>query len=339
MTTEKERLLAVLAGRPVDRPPVVMPGGMMNAAVVEVMETAGYGWPDAHTNPGLMAKLAVATRELTDIENVGLPFCMTIEAEALGGGVDYGSASVEPHMTVYADEIKSAAVEAFDPEKTGRMPVVLDAITALKPAINDTPIIGNVVGPMSLVASVLDPLSVYRMVRKDPEGLNSLLDVALSCCVSFAVGQTERGADVIAIADPSATGDILGKAAFREFVAPSLRELVASIKHAGAKTIVHICGDITPVLPEIASIGANAVSFDSGVNISTVRDALADIPLMGNISTLLLHKGSPREITAAVKYVLAARIDILAPACGLSTRTPLSNILAMTRAAKEKSFE
>ena len=35
--TPKERLLKVLRKEPVDRPPVICTGGMMNAAIVEIM--------------------------------------------------------------------------------------------------------------------------------------------------------------------------------------------------------------------------------------------------------------------------------------------------------------
>lgn len=43
--TEKERLLAVLNRQSTDRPPVICPGGMMNAAIVEVMNSSGQTLP------------------------------------------------------------------------------------------------------------------------------------------------------------------------------------------------------------------------------------------------------------------------------------------------------
>ena len=44
----KERLQRVLSDRAVDRPPVVCTGGMMNSAIVEVMEHGGPVLPAAH---------------------------------------------------------------------------------------------------------------------------------------------------------------------------------------------------------------------------------------------------------------------------------------------------
>lgn len=59
----KERLSAVLQHRVVDRPPVICPGGMMNAAVVEVMERAAHRLPSAHGSEELMAGLAIEVYE------------------------------------------------------------------------------------------------------------------------------------------------------------------------------------------------------------------------------------------------------------------------------------
>ena len=87
----KERLLRTLAGRPVDRAPVICPGGMMNSAVVEIMEAGGRRWPEAHHDPDLMGGLAGDVQGMTGFENFGLPFCMTVEAQALGSVIDQGS--------------------------------------------------------------------------------------------------------------------------------------------------------------------------------------------------------------------------------------------------------
>src|SRR5208283_1399120 len=91
-------LIAALQRLKVDRPPVICPGGMMNAAVVEIMDRADYGLPAAHYSEELMAGLAVEVYKKTGFENIGLPFCMTIEAEILGSRVNMGSLSCEPKI-------------------------------------------------------------------------------------------------------------------------------------------------------------------------------------------------------------------------------------------------
>ncbi len=339
LVTEKERLLSVLDRRSVDRPPVVIPGGMMNAVLVEVMRDSGYPWPQAHTDPEFMAGLALATKEKTGIENVGVPFCMTVEAEEMGSQVDYSSEKFEPHVTGYAETLGDVDEGKSNPrpDRTRRISVVLEALDSLKSMVNDVPIVGNVVGPMSLATSVVDPLKVFRMVLTDRAGLNHLLDITLDCSISFARRQVASGADVIVIADPTATGEILGAAAFAAFEVPRLQKLVSAIHEEGAKAIVHICGNIQSILEQVKVLGADALSFDSGVNIRKVRMAVGALPLMGNISTVLLHQGKPAKIEAVVRQVVNEGVDIVAPACGFSPFTPLVNIQAMCRTVKELS--
>ena len=55
--TPKERLLRVLRKQAVDRPPVVCTGGMMNAAIVEIMRATGHTLPEAHFDSQRMAEL------------------------------------------------------------------------------------------------------------------------------------------------------------------------------------------------------------------------------------------------------------------------------------------
>jgi [methyl-Co(III) methanol-specific corrinoid protein]:coenzyme M methyltransferase len=56
---------------------------------------------------------------------------------------------------------------------------------------------------------------------------------------------------------------------------------------------------------------------------------------MGNLSTYLLEFGTPEKVYASAQNLRKHDIDIFAPACGLSTSTPLENIQAFTSAIKE----
>lgn len=51
---------------------------------------------------------------------------------------------------------------------------------------------------------------------------------------------------------------------------------------------------------------------------------------MGNLSTYLLEFGEAEKVARQTEKLKLDGIDIIAPACGLSTSTPLINITAMT---------
>lgn len=67
----------------------------MNAGITEILVDTPYKLPEAHLSAD---KMAVAINEQTGFENIGIPFCMTVEAEVLGSTVFYGSMSGEPKV-------------------------------------------------------------------------------------------------------------------------------------------------------------------------------------------------------------------------------------------------
>ena len=90
MITLKEILFKVLKGEKVDRPPCICPGGMMNMITEELMDITGVKWPEAHSDASMMADLSFGVYINGGFENFGVPFCMTIEAEAMGADCIYG---------------------------------------------------------------------------------------------------------------------------------------------------------------------------------------------------------------------------------------------------------
>ena len=126
---EKERLLGVLRGEAIPEAPCICPGGMMNAVVVGLMDRCGIAWPEAHTDPVKMADLARAVYDHKMFENYGVPFCMTVEAEAMGAPVDMGDRECEPHVSGYVIDGVERWAELPDPVQSvsrGRARVEID---------------------------------------------------------------------------------------------------------------------------------------------------------------------------------------------------------------------
>ncbi|GFO60617.1 methylcobamide--CoM methyltransferase [Geomonas silvestris] len=327
----KERLLATLAGIPGDRPPFICPGGMMTMVVSEVMDQCHSFWPEAHSDPELMAGLTLAAHELAGIENVGVPFCMTVEAEGMGAQVGLGSKESEPRVERYIlerfDQLER--LTPLDPQ-SGRAAVCLEAIRILKRRAPELPVIANLSGPVSLATSLIDPLLYYRALRRDPEAAHRLTRHCTQELQRFGEVLIEAGADLICIADPSATGDIIGRGAFLEIALPYLNQLTDHFKERfGVPTIVHICGNVKALGDGLSQLSAHALSIDSLVGIDVLRELAPGRPTMGNISTILLEQGTPEQLARASRRCLEQGVDILAPACGIGPRTPLANIRAV----------
>lgn len=332
---QKERLLNTLGARPVDRAPFICPGGMMTMIVTDVMDAVGCSWPQAHIDSKKMAELTIGANRLAGIENVGLPFCMTVEAEAMGAGVELGRRESEPRVSRYAIE-KLAQIErltSIDPTR-GRAKVCVDAARILKVQAPEVPIVANLTGPVSLATSLVDPLLYYRALRRDKEAAHRLNKLSMENAIAFGNALVEAGADVICIADPSATGDLIGRAAFEEFVLPYLNEMTDHFRSRyGKPSIVHICGDVKRLGTALELLSAEALSVDSVVGIKQLQDLAPRKVTMGNISTYILERGEPEKLEKVSEQCLRNGVDILAPACGISPKTPIKNIQAVAKTA------
>ena len=342
MLTEKERLDRALHHQEVDRPPCICPGGMMNMITTDLMDICGVTWPEAHTDAEMMAKLALASYEQGCFENVGVPFCMTIEAEAMGAEVTMGTKNFEPHVTAYAaNSVKEWKNLSRADMNKGRAKVTLDAIRILKEKNLDVPIIGNIVGPISTASSVVDPVPFYKELRKCRTEAHEFMTFVTEQLIEFANAMIEAGADVIAISDPSGTGEILGPKFFEEYAVKYLNMLLDGIEDKHAGTIVHICGQMRSVYKQINMVHSDALSFDAVVPMKEARANLGERVLMGNVSTFALEFGNEERIEKLTKFCVNGGSNIISPACGLGTRSPIANIQAILKTLKmdEEDFE
>jgi [methyl-Co(III) methanol-specific corrinoid protein]:coenzyme M methyltransferase len=328
----RDRLLRVLRKEAVDRPPVICIGGMMNAAVVDIMKETGQTLPEAHFDALRMALLALAVHRSTGFENIGIPFCMTVEAEALGSRIDPGNFACEPKIASEA----FASVSEVEFRDIGSMldnsraKVVAGAARALSSEYPHLPIVAAVTGPISTATSVVDPMTFLKELRKKGRESHRLLEYITGFLKAYCEKLAASGATVIGIGDPTATGEILGPRIFEEFALPYINDLTDHIQRLGTPVIVHICGKINKVRHLMARLRASALSTDAMVNLRALKEEYPHLTTMGNVSTYVLESGPAEKIERLAERLLRDGIDIVAPACGLSTSTPIENIRALT---------
>jgi MtaA/CmuA family methyltransferase len=335
--TARERLLAVTRFEPVDRPPFLCPGGMMSMAVTDAMDASGVEWPDAHSDAQAMAALTRVAADVTGIENLGLPFCMTVEAEGLGAEVFFGSRETEPRVAGYVlDDLSELdRLSSFD-ARFGRAAVVADAVRELaadgRKTAEPLPVLVCLTGPVSLATSLIEPLTFYRALRRDPARAHRLLEIATEAVLAFGDALVSAGADAVCIADPSATGELLGRPAFDAFAAPYVNDLTRHFAELDVPTIVHVCGDVTSLGSTLDELEAPVVSVDSLVKIGDAARLAPSKAVMGNVSTYLLEYGKAETVAASAVNAHRQGASIVSPACGIGARTPAANLRAAAEA-------
>lgn len=332
---KKERLYRAIKKKEVDRPPCICPGGMMNSVTKEIIEARGIEFKDAHHDYIAMSKLATDVHDSGYFENFGVPFCMTVEAERFGSKVNFGNNVYEPHVIKYPIEsVKDwKQIKKIEFEDS-REKVVIDSIKYLKSNNPSVPIIGNITGPISTASSIIEPMNFYKELRKSNIESHEFINFIIDGLKEFIDRQIKAGVDIIAISDPSATGEILGPKLFLEFTVKYINELISYIKKRDIPVIVHICGQMKSVYKEVNKIESDVLSFDSVISIKEAKEKLKGRIIMGNISTYTIEFGERDKIISLTEKALKDGADIISPACGLGMRSPSNNIKAILSTVK-----
>jgi [methyl-Co(III) methanol-specific corrinoid protein]:coenzyme M methyltransferase len=342
----KENVLTVLSGEEVNVTPVI---SVTQIGIVEAMEKTDSFWPEAHTDAEKMAILGSSLYELVGLECARIPFCLTVEAEAMGCKVNLGSEDKTPLVMESPFQNASDIKIPTDFLHNGRIPVVLEALKKLKEKYGDTlPIIVGITGPFTLTGHLLGVEKMVRYMRTKPYEIESALDVSME----YVNALSEIGPDIICVAEPTSATELINPLQFKTIVKPRLEDLSREIN---TKKVLHICGSAEPILKDMASIGYDGLSVEEKVDVKWAKEELKgggkimrvggrimtmggekSPKLIGNISSSkTLFRDSPDEVKKKVKDVLESGIDILAPSCGLAPRSPLENIKAMVKGRNE----
>lgn len=332
--TLKERLINTLQGKAVDKVPVA---SLTQTGIVELMDVVDAPWPEGHSNAELMAKLAIANHELSGLEAVRVPYCLTVLAEAMGCEVNMGTKNRQPSVTAhpYPKSLEGLAM----PENligVGRIPVVLEAIKIIREKVGpDVPIVGGLEGPITLASDLSSVKSFMKWSLKKPDMFEQILDFATEAAVIYANAMVEAGADIISVADPVASPDLMSPDSFKQYLQPRLQKFSGSVNSV---TVLHICGNVNSILDYMANCGFEGLSVEEKIgSVKKAKEILGDrARLVGNVSSpFTLLPGPVDKIKAESRQALEDGVDVLAPGCGIAPMTPLANIKAMVEARDE----
>lgn len=240
------------------------------------------------------------------------------------------------HAPLIQDLSDVQALPFPDPLAPGsRMRDRVDAIRLFHERAGGTvPIQGWVEGALAEAADLRGVSALMYDLYDRPEWVDELLERLVEVEIAFALAQVEAGATIIGLGDAIASQ--VGPRAYRRFALPYEQRIFAAIRDAGAMPRLHICGDTTRIVKDMAQSGAQIIDLDWQVDIAQARatvDAIdPTIALCGNVDPVaVIMDGSPNTITAAV---LACRDAggtnwLAAPGCEVPRGTPPENLLAL----------
>ncbi len=325
----RERVLRALKKKTIDRPPVFCAN---STATHQQAETLQVKWPLFHQKSEEMAKMARGAYEILGFDAVRLPFCQTIEAEALGCEVIYRGFIPRNGEALYQIDDPPQFPEDF--LKRGRIPELLKAVKLLKRHVEDEALVlGGVVGPLTIARALLDSVPLLKASIKTPEKIVPFLEVGKRASMLLSSALLEAGAEVIVIEDMAASPDLVNPKTYKNIVGEYHKQIIQTLS---APVILHVCGNITLIAEEMARTEANALSIDPKAETHLMRRKVGDqMLLIGGVHTTSLIDSNPQEIKAICLKALNDGIDILAPGCAIPPDSPLENLEAMVQAAEE----
>ncbi len=334
----RERILGLFARKEVDR--VACFTGMGTVWGV-ALKHYGYKFAHIHSDAQKMIRVASYPAQAFGYECAVVPFDLCIETEILGSDINYYIDNERPLYPKPRRPIIESLEEMeqlelpLEIKGAGRLPLVIEAIQTLKKTVGRTVPVGSfVLGPYTLAGQIIDFNKLLRFTIKNPAQLDSLLTKLTGLIIKVAREYEKAGVDYITVREMSGTTDIVPPPFFQNIIVPHLQRIFANLNCVG---IIHICGGTMPVLKEMLTCGAAAVSVENKNSLGETRKIVGDNTiLLGNLDGFeLLGSGTPDDIVSGVKQCLEEGSDGLWPACEVSLDAPAENLAAMINTVKE----
>ena len=168
-------------------------------------------FPDAYKHAETMAELAQVLKECDKAPFCELPFCHTVEAEAMGGIINYGNEKTGPR----AKEYLCTDIEEIS-------------------------------GHLTILNVLIDPIYVFKGIRKKPELMARIFAKLGKEILSYMKLAKEQGADFISYADSSGGVNILGPKMAEQMVDLFTYDFVKQAgKLADEHTMILLCPKTT----------------------------------------------------------------------------------------------
>ena len=188
-------------------------------------------------------------------------------------------------------------------------------------------------GPYTLGARMVGEEAMMKPTFKKPDFVHKVTDFAADLLIHLYNPIVSDGTiEVISLADPTASGDLISKKQFETFALPYLKKFTDWAKTKNAHTLVHICGNTTDRLDLFPQHGASCISLDHKTDIAKAKELLhGKMCFAGNVDPVnIMLQGSVHDVENACKSVIEKDGTedgfVLMPGCDIPPTVPYENI-------------
>lgn len=319
--THRERFLATVHGEPVDRIPV-FPLLMFFAA-----DRAGITYREFASNG-----IALADAQLQVQQQFGLD-AITVCSDAFRLSADLGGEMAfpldkPPHLTRPLVTTAADIDKLGHPDPTsGRMGDRVKAVEAMARSVNgNVAVLGWVDLPFAEACALCGVTEFMMLIVDEPDIAHHLLDQLTTRVIAFALAQVQAGADMIGSGDAAAS--LLSPAMYREFALPYEQRVCEAIHQAQCLVKLHMCGNTSNLLEDLATCGADLFNVDHMVSLEEAKQAYTahGAAYKGNLNPVAdMMQASPEECQQAALRCLAIAEGsryMLSGGCEIPAETP-----------------
>lgn len=211
----------------------------------EVTAKLNIEFPDAYCQADAMVILSKALKEYDNAVFCEMPFCHTVEAEAMGASIKLGDGSTGPRADEYICSTLEEVLALPEIEfSEGRIHQVLLACQKL--AAEGEPVVLEISGPFTILNALIDVKHIFRGMRKQPELVKHIFEKIGNELLRYTEEALKYGVTYISYADSAGSVSILGpkvaEQVLGDFTYPFLKKVE---KIVNEKAMVLLCPKTT----------------------------------------------------------------------------------------------
>ncbi|MGC9341964.1 MAG: uroporphyrinogen decarboxylase family protein [Bacteroidales bacterium] len=330
MPIKTEKFNNLIDGINLDSPPLFRPILMHFAARYN-----GKTYGEFASDHRVLVDCNLRALEDFDMDMVGLISDPYRETSAFGARVSFPAEAVPVCENIlihnYEDVKNLVNPDVYKHERT--LDRIRGAELFQKELKGSVPIIGWIEGPLAEACDLSGVSEMIMNLMTDPDLSNLLLDKCVVTAKDFAKAQIEAGADIIGIGD--AICSQIDPAMYDEYVLERHREIIDYIHEKGGKVKLHICGNITHLLPSISKLDVDILDLDWQVDMDYAYKVIGeDVIRCGNINPIEIQDLSEEQLSEKVKDLVSrekGRRFILSGGCEITVLTPPENLKILSQ--------
>jgi hypothetical protein len=265
-------------------------------------------------DPSLHATALAACAGELPVDGIYINLCL---ADGQAQRLSEGTYMIDDALTLAIPDndvlsIASTAISSLeDPRLTTAElyhPGILQTLRLMPEQARETvAVVAGVTGTFSQLAFLYGVTELMMALVDRPQEVGRALAKRHPVVVRQVRELADEGAGFIWIGEGLGSGSLISPEQYRRFVLPYEQDLTREIAECGASSILHICGDVTAALADIARSGADGFDLDFPVDLNRGLDILLPaVAVKGNINPVLFLNGYQNALAASCRQAVEA---------------------------------